>query len=588
MYKFKLFVLLFLVVTRAAAQVPGTAAGYVFSSSSGSYTPITGGTAVSSILGDDVNSASLPIGFTFPFAGGTYTTLTANSNGWLSLSNANPTSLIARTNTAANAGTIGPALMPLWDDHNGSPNGQAYYITEGAQPNRIFTFEWRSWRWFYDATGNNVISFQVKLHEGGRIDFVYSQGPDAVTTAFGPIGATIGIAKSATDYQTLSTTTSTPVSSTTTFHDVLASKPATGQIYTWDKPCAVPAGFASNNVSNNSATVTWNAITGSAGYEYVLSQSSSQPSGAGTAVAVASKSFTGLLGGTTYYVHVRNVCGASNYSAWATTSFNTLGCIRPNSIIISNITDQAANVLWNMVAAPYADNYDYAVDFSSSDPYTGITNTSSNYVNLGSLVPNSKYYFHVRSRCLGGDSSKWALDSFITLMACYAPVVNVNQLGTNTPYAYWNAVPTAVSYEYLLTSIDYEPAYGDETHQTNTALHLPADGKAYYLFVRAKCNSMFTFSPWAKVQLREAYTGISNVGTGDEIIIYPNPVADVLHVKGIAGSRYVVKDVTGRTLATGQTSTAEASIITSAFTPGVYFIDVEKAGGHIRLRFIKG
>jgi hypothetical protein len=587
MYKFKLFILLFFIASSAAAQVPTTAAGYVFSSTSGIYVPITGGTSVTAIIGDDVNSASLPIGFTFPFAGGTYTTLTANSNGWLSLINGNPTATVARTNTAANGGTIAPLLMPLWDDHNGSPNGQAFYITEGAQPNRIFTFEWRSWRWFYDATGNNVISFQVKLHESGRIDFVYSQGPDAVTTAFGPIGATIGIAKSATDFQTLSTTTASPVSSTTTFYDALTSRPATGQVYTWDKPCAVPTGFASSNVTNNSATVNWNAVTGSAGYEYVISQSSSQPSAPGTAVPTATKTFTGLLGGTTYYVHVRNVCGANSYSAWATTSFNTVGCIRPNSIIITNITDQAASILWNVVAAPYADNYDYAVDFSSSDPYTGITNTSSNYVNLTSLTPNSKYYFHIRSRCLGADSSKWGLDSFVTLMACYAPVVNINLLGTNNPTGYWSPVPTAVSYEYALTSIDYEPSFGSETHQTNVALNLPADGKAYYLFVRTKCNSMFTFSPWTKVQLRESYTSVGSVDAAKEVVIYPNPVGNVLKVKGIAGLDYVIKDVTGRALAEGRAGAGEAAVNTSDLSAGAYFIEINKAGSGIRFRFIK-
>ena len=214
------------------AQVPPTAAGYLFTAYPGTYTSITGGTNIA-IIGDDLNVQNMPIGFTFPFATGTYTTFTANSNGWVALGNKGPSAVQMRTNTAANAGVIGPMVMALWDDLNGSPSGQASYLTTGTAPNRVLTVQFNNWKWIWTGSSSNVISYQVKLYESGRIECHYQQGPDAINpTAL----ATIGIARNATDYQTLQNGVANPTVSSTTFYDGVNSKPPNGQVYAWDAP----------------------------------------------------------------------------------------------------------------------------------------------------------------------------------------------------------------------------------------------------------------------------------------------------------------------------------------------------------------
>ncbi|MCD6063030.1 MAG: hypothetical protein K0R82_941 [Flavipsychrobacter sp.] len=214
----------------ANSQVPPNATQYLFSAYQGTFTPISGGTQATGVEGDDVNQQNIPIGFSFPFCTGNYTVLNAASNGFLSLSNANTNTL---TNSSGNANSFGPLMMPLWDDLNGSPNGDAFYQTTGTAPNRVFTFEWRSWRWTWSASGNNIIAFQVKLFETGRIEFHYNDGIDPVG---GSPSATIGIARNGTDYQTLTNTTAAPGISTATFIDNLTIRPASGQVYAWDKP----------------------------------------------------------------------------------------------------------------------------------------------------------------------------------------------------------------------------------------------------------------------------------------------------------------------------------------------------------------
>lgn len=82
--------------------------------------------------------------------------------------------------------------------------------------------------------------------------------------------------------------------------------------------CTEPATASSSNVTINSATVSWSAVSGAIGYEYKLDQTSANPTGSGTLVTTTSANVTGLSSGTTYYLHVRTKCSASSFSSWKT------------------------------------------------------------------------------------------------------------------------------------------------------------------------------------------------------------------------------------------------------------------------------
>ncbi|HRV53522.1 MAG TPA: hypothetical protein P5162_10585, partial [Bacteroidia bacterium] len=257
----------------ATPSYPQNVESYNFTASSGTFTPLVGGTVVSSIQADDAASAALPLGFSFSFGGTNYTQVYASSNGMLSFSAANST-----LSNSLNTGTGRPIIAPLWDDLSGSATGSASYLTTGTPGNQVFTMEWLNWKWNYSAT-SAVISFQVKLYEAtGAIEMIYRQEAGAIN---GTPSASIGIAGSANgEFISLSDASSAPSTSTVTETITIGTKPATGQIYTFTPPPAsgsftylwTGAGLSSTTISN---PVAMSVSSGSPSYSVVVTDQNS-------------------------------------------------------------------------------------------------------------------------------------------------------------------------------------------------------------------------------------------------------------------------------------------------------------------------
>ncbi len=232
-----------------------TATQYVFSRTSGTVTDISGESGVvlpPTITADDNVITGVPIGFSFVYCGVTYTQLSANSNGFMSLANSTLGGYPSYSNNSGNIGSIASGeglLMPRWDDLNGSGK-TAYYVTTGTAPNRVFTFQWgdNSNGWgSWSGSGEGM--FQVKLFESSNvIQFLYG----AVTTTYSGNSATIGIASSTSNYQTLSSAGAT--STTTGFTTTLSGNIAENSIMTWTPPPFVSSSPATMSFSTGTGT----------------------------------------------------------------------------------------------------------------------------------------------------------------------------------------------------------------------------------------------------------------------------------------------------------------------------------------------
>ncbi|MES2701457.1 MAG: Ig-like domain-containing protein [Bacteroidota bacterium] len=292
----RIYLFLYLVLLSIGARAQ-TATAYGFTAFSSLYSSISATGTVSTSIGiDDITQVGIPLGFTFTFCGVNYNTVSACSNGWLSLANSPSTEYNNFATLIPGAGF----LMPYWDDLSGqvttsSPPLPVYYQTTGVAPNRIFTFEWKNWvPYFYTGSlGTGSGNFQIKLYETTNIiDFCY--GP----ATFGSMQATIGIANSMTDWQTLNNVSAAPLPSSTTFTNLLSTAPATNQVYRW-AICMPPPIMGTTNICIGTSTTLTDSVTGGtwvSGNTGVATIGSSSGLLAGVAAGTATISYTSTPG----------------------------------------------------------------------------------------------------------------------------------------------------------------------------------------------------------------------------------------------------------------------------------------------------
>ena len=299
---------------------------YNFTASTATYTQISGGTQVATIQGDDISTVAgaIPIGFSFNYFGTTYTTLGANSNGFLFLGATAPGGA-TYSNLNTNGGIAGPIIAPLWRDLLGATGATAWYATTGSVGSRVFTFEWRNWYRFGGTT--NTISFQALLYEGtSQVEFRYRQeaGVDASWSSIG-IGITSGVSGGGiNNFASLNAATASPGVSQQTSTQ-FSSLPPTNTSYVFQynpgtPKVAAPSGISFANVTANSMDLQFvdNAANETGfqiwrstnGVSYSLVSTVAASAGTGSTVTYSN---TALSGSLTWYFRViaiaENVAG---------------------------------------------------------------------------------------------------------------------------------------------------------------------------------------------------------------------------------------------------------------------------------------
>ncbi len=352
-------------------------------------------------------------------------------------------------------------------------------------------------------------------------------------------------------------------------------------------PCPAPTGISINNVVATSADVSWGAVSGSVGYEYVVDQLPADPLWNTPVVSTTSTSFAamGLTPSTMYYVHLRNLCSEYNKSPWLTDSFRTLPpCEPPINFRTSDLKPTSTDIEWD--PWPSASSYDYVVDQTRDDPTpsTGIANTTSTLHSLSGLQENTWYYIHIRSHCFGTQVSRWMLDSFLTPIPCRPPQAQVSDLGTHNGVIYWDEVPTALWYEYVLNKTPNQPSIG--TKYEYTSLHASAlqDGETYFFHARSYCNSVGieSYSPWGYTQFRTPRVGVEEIHGGSfELALFPNPTRDLLHLEVLGRrdgeARVQVLDLSGRLVMEYTMDRDHLQLDLSQVAPGTYMVKYKDA-----------
>ncbi|UOG75885.1 T9SS type A sorting domain-containing protein [Hymenobacter tibetensis] len=547
-----------LTIGSASAQVNN----YTFTAASGTYTQLTGGTAVPALLTDDALSPAIQIGFPFAYDGTIYSQLQASSNGFLTFNTANTE--LGQENNLAGGAPARPLLAPLWDDLSGVPSdrgGAASYLTTGTAPNRVFTFEWRNSLWDYDAPAPSV-SFQVKLYEGSNnIEFVYQPEGGALNSASASIGlGGLGSGTAAGTFVALSNASTAPTASTTVDPRNIAAVPAAGQIYRFAPPanvCGPLRNFTVSAVTTTTATLTFMPGAGHTSYTVTYTPTGGTPTTIAPAPTTSPIVITGLSASTTYALRIQANCASGVTGETLDRSFSTT----PEN---DNPCNAIALPAPSSTAAPLsATNLGATTTTSTVAP--GYTNPPP--MGCGVAVNPKDVWFRFTTNATGAGST----------------TVGIATTGT--------AAGSIRVFSATSCSLGFTPVAckGGETNNTNAgSLNVTGltPNTTYYVAV----------APYATSDVQGPFTiavGSTVLSTQQqlakgEVSVFPNPTTTgqltvrVSGISSLATAQVALLNTLGQVVAERTLSVrgglAEQSLSTAALTKGIYMLRVQ--AGH--------
>jgi len=193
---------------------------------------------------------------------------------------------------------------------------------------------------------------------------------------------------------------------------------------TTEDECESVSNVTANNITENSATITWTPAGNETKWQlaYDLASDATTVGEDATIVDVEntpSYTITGLEIGTSYDAFVRTVCSETNYSAWVKVNFTTEnGCGSVSNVTANDITETSATITWT----PAGNETKWQVAYClASDATTvgedatiiDVENTPS-YTITG-LETRTSYDAFVRTVCNETIYSAWVKVNFTTL-----------------------------------------------------------------------------------------------------------------------------------------------------------------------------
>ncbi len=343
-------------------------------------------------------------------------------------------------------------------------------------------------------------------------------------------------------------------------------------------PCVAPSGITASLITTNSATLNWSAVPGATGYEYILNNTASNPTGAGTATTLTTYNASGLTPGTAYYMHVRTNCGSGSFSPWGTGQFLTLApCAAPTGLNASSITTNSALLSWSSLST--TSGFEYVVNTTAANPTGSGTPILTTSYNATGLTPATVYYLHVRTNCGSGNYSPWATLPFTTLSVCAATSgIVANNITNNSADLSWTAVTGAAGYQYVLDNSAGNPS-GAGTPVTGTSYNATGLTAAtiYYFHVRTNCGSS-NFSTWVTIPFTTLAPCTAPSSLQANGITSTGATLSWAPVTGVTAYEYAVS--TSATPPASGIPTATTNYIATGLTPAtIYYLHVRSYCG---------
>ncbi|MES2478131.1 MAG: T9SS type A sorting domain-containing protein [Bacteroidota bacterium] len=531
MQNFYRFLLLMIVLSVAQKSSAQTASSYSFSTSSGTYTAITGGTLLSSGATMDDASFSVTIP-SFTYLGVAYTQVYVSENGYIQFgSTATTTTMrtyLSSTEAAAKTGVAGYSR----DIGGKSATSNLRTQTIGSE----VIFQWTNMANF--ASTAHTITFQIRLNTSTNvISVVYNMSATGSTTA------QVGLRGSTTDFNNRTSTSNWAASTAgavNTATMTLSSTvfPASGLNYIWSPPLPCSGKPAGGTLSSSagaspicpSATATL-SVTGSTiatGIAYAWDQSLVSATGPWTPIggATAATYLASPSACTNMYYRRRTIC--------------TLGGLFDSSNAV-------------LVSVKCALTPPYFEDFESITA----TNTMPNCMtatNLGSLVTTylAGSTYNRSNHTPGGAkyaAFRWGSNDYM-----FTPAINITA-GKTYEFSFWYIADGYTGWDSLKVLYGSSPSAAGMTTSIGATLSGISNTvyKKYRVRFIAATSGVQYFGIYCKASGVPWYLSIDDIGLQEAPLCagIPSPGAPEASSKRVCGTGSVELDLPYLPLAVG-------------------------------------
>lgn len=243
-------------------------------------------------------------------------------------------------------------------------------------------------------------------------------------------------------------------------------------------------------------------------------------------------------------------------------------CPPPQNLSINNIATSSADISWT----PRGNENNWLLEYKrAEDTVYTLQYCQSSSFSLNNLQSSTTYNIRVKALCGTNDESIYLSSSFTTIVS-YRIFATAGEHGTIVPSGeIW--VMTGDSQTFLIV-----PDVGF------SALSVFIDSN------NIGTVDTFTFANVsANHSIHVDFTlGINENSTGYNIVIFPNPVDNILHIQSDMNIESVeIRNVFGQILYKQQIFNANCDINVSSFASGIYFICVKNENGITAIKFLK-
>lgn len=446
---------------------------YTFSQTSGTYTPITGGTSLYSGTFDDGTSGPQTIP-SFTFDGVTYTSMYVNTNGWLNLG-VDPATT---TNyTPLSSTTPGRCLSPFGRDLHQASSGtpSVTWTVVGSE----IVVQWQDVRRYSTSTSvTEQFSFQARMDTAtGIVRFVYDAVHGVSTVSAYPqvglrgldntLATNVNIRSLAIGNPWTATTAGTSNSAAVAFDSATGTLPAAGLTFVYTPlPCINLSALTASNVTTGGATINWavpSTLPLSYIYEVVAANGTadSTPILTGTAAGTDSNfTISTLADATTYHVYVKKVCSATDTSHWSPAATFTTLCLPATTYPYLQSFSSSLPPCWTVshgatsdpnwavttsdathgVAGPEAgSNFLYLDVYNAHTAGNPYKVTTAPFILTGAAKQVSYYYFLGTSGSSTPLTVNISTDGGNTWTALYSHTTSNSTFGTSSSTSFWRS-----------------------------------------------------------------------------------------------------------------------------------------------------